>query len=531
MPKNWLHSARDEKISQYSKLKNIIYFLTKDKINYKWSQKYNCFQPISPIKKENEKEQFISNLLYTKPREEKAERNPNKTYDKLEWFRQIARFREPTIDEVIAACEIICSGKQWLLIDKGNGTKVSVEANAKGTEAYCKKLNGKVLDACKKINAQNLDCAFITATCDIKKYGSVAEAWEKHREREVKPLMENLRKNYGVQYVDVVESTKRGYPHTHILAFFPKSLFPELEKMKNQQELKYGKLYNYIQTHKHSTQVKAIVVKGEHKIHYLTKYIGKGCTNSVFSVLENKEEFSKSDIKLIKEFVFLTAFRLRKVHYTMKGIKSENKEKECTAEVSVLQEECARWETLPATELRALLNSLCNNSLLLDTKKIYSMSFTDHKRVFGTYPERDQAPNIDFCNKFENKGKLIYQEENFYSLFADFVLHPKTAKLNRKFYWNGENDVFDRFTDGYDLDNDEDFIKCCKDLACLYMTECMQNNKNIKAVIDGRENLSHIAIQQYSYLHGKQEVCSFDPKEEYFTWEELYNKMLTHKAI
>ena len=531
MIKEQVQFDRENKISQYSKLKNLIYFLTKDKINYKWSSKYNCYQPISPIKKENEKETFISSLLYTKPREEEAKRNPNKTYDKLEWFRQIAKYREPTLDEVIAACEIICSGKQWLLINKGNGAKISVEANAKGTEAYCKKLNGKVLDACKRINAQNLDCVFITATCDIKKYKSVASAWELHRELEVKPLMENLRKNYGAQYVDVVESTKRGYPHTHILAFFPVGLFPEIGKMKNQQELKYGKLYNYIKTHKHSTQVKAIVVKGEHKIHYLTKYIGKGCTNSVFSVLENKDDFSKSDVKLIKEFVFMTAFRLRKVHYTMKGIKSEKKEMECNAQASVLQEECARWETLPATELRALLNSLCNNSLLLDTKKIYSMSFTDYKQVFGTYPKREQAPNLDFCNKFENKGKLIYQEENFYSLFADFVLHPGSAKLNRKFYWNGEEGIFDKFTDGYDLNNDEDFIKCCKNLACLYMTECMQNNKNLKTVIDGREKLSHIAIKHYSYLHGTQEVCSLDPKECYFTWEELYNKMLGHKAV
>lgn len=514
------NTAQSQKVQEYSRIKNLIHLIVGDVVPFEWVDKYNCFQPVSINAKEQETKPSVSHLFYTNPNDKEKAKDHNRMYNELSWFRDICDEREPTKEEVKKAAEHICGKRQWLLIEKADGTRTSVEATAKGTPSYCKKLNGQILDALKTIDCDHLDCAFITATCDVKKYKSVSEAWTMHRELEVKPLLENLRKNYGVQYVDVVESTERGYPHTHILAFFDPSLFPELHRLKNETVLQYGKLYNYLNEHKHSTQVKTKVVRGKHKIHYLTKYVGKGCTSSVFKLLEEDTELKKDDWKLIKEFVFTTVFRLRKVHYTMKGSKKKQAAAASVAQASVSETERQQWESLTDAERRALLNSLCNNSLLKNPKIIYSMSYNEYKDTFGKFPERCQEPTDEFCDNFEKKGTLVYDEENLYTLFVDFVLSPKTAKLNRKFYWNGFEDIYDRFTDGYNLEDDTDFLKCCKDILTFYLKECMINGNKISDVIAGREGLTHVPYLVYKQDVGFVRPESFDPKDIYMTFEE-----------
>lgn len=508
------------KSQAYSSILNICHLICGDTFYWRWSDKNNCYIPNSISKKEQEKEKLVPSFLTHTINCHGRTKNTVTIYEKLAWFREICKYRLPTEEECVKAARFISNSRQWLNIQKADGTSVSIEAYAKGTERYCKKLNGRVLDICKEIGAKDLDCAFITLTCDPKKYKNLADCWENYNEKEVKPVMENWRKNYGVEYIAVMESTLHMRPHIHILAFFPKGMYPELEKCKNETELTYGKLFNEVKRNKLSREVKIKVVKGEHKVHYLTKYIGKGSVKSVFKILESKDEMSDEDWKLLFEFVFLTAFRRRKLLATRKGCKKNVASEATQAEVSVSASQKEEWEKLTASERRSLLNSICINSLLNNTKTIYSMSYNEYKDNFGVFPTRNQQLSDEETEIFETKGRLVYEERNFFTDFVKFVQDPLHSPLNRKFYWNAEEDIYDLFTDSYDLNDDEDFLKCCDDLITMYLEKCCRQGYSYAEVLSCHEGLSFTKKPRH-YAFGECDfVVSPDPKEIYFTWEE-----------
>ena len=508
------------KSQAYSTILNLCHLICGDNLYWRWSDKNNCYIPNSISKEEQEKEKLVPTFLTHTPNKHGRKKNTVTIYEKLAWFREICKYRNPTRRECVKAARFISNSRQWLNIQKADGTSVSIEAYAKGTERYCKKLNGRVLDICKEIGAKDLDCAFITLTCDQSKYENLADCWENYNEKEVKPVMENWRKNYGVEYIAVMESTLRKRPHIHILAFFPKGMYPELEKCKNETELIYGKLFNEVQSNKLSREVKIRVVKGEHKVHYLTKYIGKGSVKSVFKILESKDEMSDEDWKLLFEFVFLTAFRRRKLLATRKGCKKNVTLEATQAEVSVSMPTKEDWDELSDAKRRSILNSICTNSLLNNPKTIYSMSYNEYKNNFGVFPTRNQQLSDEETEIFETKGRLVYEERNFFTDFVKFVQDPLHSPLNRKFYWNAEEDIYDLFTDGYDLNDDADFLKCCDDLITMYLEKCCRQGYSYAEVLSCHEGLSfkkkprHYAFGEFDF------VVSPDPKEVYFTWEE-----------
>ena len=509
------------KSQAYSQILNLCHLICGDSPLWNWSDKNKCFIPKSIDKKEIENEKLVpGNLAYTNNKQGRK-KDSITIYDKLAWFRKICERRNPTRKECVIAARIITNSCQWLNIQKADGTSISVEAYAKGTERYCKKLNGRILDICKEIGAKNLDCAFITLTCDQSKYKNLADCWQNYNEKEVKPVMENWRKNYGVEYIAVMESTLRKRPHIHILAFFPKGMYPELEKCENETILTYGKLFNEVQRNKLSQEVEIKVVKGENKVHYLTKYVGKGSVKSVFKVLESKDEISDEDWKLLFEFVFLTAFRRRKLLATRKGCKSDTVHETTQAEVSVSVPTREDWCELSDAERRSILNSICINSLLNNPKTIYSMSYNEYKGNFGVFPERKQQLSDEETKIFETKGHLVYEERNFFTDFVGFVQNPLHSPLNRKFYWDAEQDIYDLFTDNYDLKNDEDFLRCCKDLIELYLKKCCEQGYKYADVLLCKEGLSNVKkLRRYAF-NTFDVAVSDDPKEVYYNIDEL----------
>lgn len=503
------------------KVKNIISLILGKNFPHYWSDKYNCYQAGELSSLNNFNEQFINDNLKCSVISQNNKNNKSKTFEELAWFRERCARGLVNNDDVIFAAKQICAKNQWLFIERSDGKHISVEANAKGTERYCKKQNGKILDFCNEIGAKELDCAFLTLTCDPSKYDNLADMWESYKEKEVVPVLENPRKNHGVQYVYCMESTAKMRPHIHILLFCPKGLFPELEELPNETVLRKGKLFDYVKRTCYSPITLIKTVKGENKSHYLTKYIGKGCTSSVFKILEKKGKISKEDYKLLYEFVFLTAFRKRKCSMTRKGNYHKKSLSSAESQVCVFGEENKRWEELNAAEQRSNLKSLCTNSLSFVRNKIYSMSYFNYKETFGAYPERSNNVSDEFADTFIKKSRLIFDDENFYTLFMDFVLCPEKSPLNIKFYWDGENGIYDLFTDGYNLDDDADFMQCCKDLLLYYYENCLIKGYSLKEVMAGFVGLTHFRKWKKFTKTFVQEVCSDDIKEMYFSEKEI----------
>lgn len=524
-------TPKQEKLQAYSSILNICHLICDNNSYWRWSDKNGCYFPLSISKEEMEKEKLVSSFLTYTNNTRNNNTDKNKTYKKLAWFREICKERTPTDEEIKLAARIISDSLQFVQIAKKDGSIVWFEGNAKGTAAYNKKQDGKIKDTIKEYMSEPVDAFFLTLTCDPKKYENLADCWENYLQKEVYPLTEPLRKHHGMKYVGVMESTAKCRPHIHIVCFVPKGTFPELQLLPNKKKLSFGKLYNYVKEHKFSEQTYIEVAKGDGLKYYCTKYLAKGIEQTVFQLLEDEKKLSKADLKALKEFVFLTAFRKRKALLPHKKNKKNAALEATQAEVSVSVPQKEEWEKLTAAKRRSILKGICTNSPLNNPKTIYSMSYDTFANTFGYKASRNQNVSDEDADLFECKGRLVYEERNFFTDFVEFVQNPLRSPLNRKFYWNVEEDIYDLFTDNYDLNDDEDFLKCCSDLINMYLEKCCIQGYSYAEVLACHDGLSFTKkIRRYAFGQ-----CDFvsnpDPKEVYYTYDEIFGINKEQKLI
>lgn len=509
-----------DKMQAYSQVLNLCHLVCGDNFYWRWSNKNGCYFPWSICKEEREKEKLVPTFLTYANNEKPKKKNTNRLYNKLSWLRETCEYRTPTDEEIIRAARVIADNLQFVQVEKKGGSIFWFEGNAKGTAAYNKKLDGKIKDTIKEYMNEPVDAFFLTLTCDPKKYGSLAECWEDYLQKEVYPVTEPLRKHYGVKFVGVMESTAKCRPHIHIVGFAPKGVFPELSQLPNKKKLSYGKLYNHVKTHKFSEQVCVEVAKGDGLKYYCTKYLSKGVEQSIFQLLEDEDKLTKSDMKLLKEFVFLTAFRKRKALLPHKKNKKEISQETSQAEVSVSIPQGEEWEKLTASKRRSILNSICTNSPLNNPKTIYSMSYHDFSNTFGYDATRNQDVSDEDASLFENKGRFIYEERNFFTDFVEFVQNPYNSPLNRKFYFDRDGKYYSLFTDDYNLKDDEDFLKCCRDLITMYLEACCRRGYNYAEILSSHEGAGSTKTIMFNNFDTCNSSDLAKKMEADFIWEQ-----------
>lgn len=462
----------------------------------------------------------IPNALYYNQEPFEKKHDPNKTRNKLLWAKGILEERNLNDEELKLCTKIVSSSLMMMQAENSKGNIAWFEGNAKGTARYNTLQRGKILDFVTEHSNKKYDCFFLTITCDTKKYRSRVDAWENFLQRDVYKVTENLRKHYNGEYVATLESTAKGYPHTHIMMFVPKGTFTELKYYHNQQKIKKGRLFDLVSHSVFSPVFDLQAAKGKNLKWYLTKYIGKGIEESVFDIIKKDGELKKSDRKLLQEFIYLKIFNRRKVLMTRKGSKSEATATASGQQVSFHQKEASESERETATKLRANLTSICTNSPLLFDKVVYSMDFNQFSDVFNVPPERNNDVSDENAEVFENKGKLVWNSRNFISDFVKFVLNPVESPLNRKFYWNGEEDIYDRMLDGYNLDDDEEWLECVVKVFDFYATKVLVEHEKYNRVLLGAEGLTKYHWYTWKKGVGYVWVESKDFKDVYMTYED-----------
>lgn len=473
----------------------------------------------------------IPNDLYYNQEPFKKIHNPNKTRNKLAWVKEILEERNLNDEELKLCTKIVSSSLMMLQTENSKGNIAWFEGNAKGTARYNTLQRGKILDFVTKYSSKKYDCFFLTITCDTKKYRSRVDAWENFLQKDVYKVTENLRKHYQGEYVATLESTAKGYPHAHIMMFIPKGTFPELKYYHNQQRVRKGRLFDLVSRSVFSPVFDLQAAKGKNLKWYLTKYIGKGIEESVFDIIKKDDELKKADRKLLQEFIYLKVFNRRKVLMTRKGSKTKEVADNLALQVSVSQKEASESKQQTATELRANLTSLCINSPLLFDKIIYSMNFQQFTDVFNVPPERNNDVSEEDAEVFEDKGNLVWDSRSFISDFVKFILNPVKSPLNRKFYWNAEEDIYDRLLDNYDLNNDEEWVEAVVYIFDFYCTKILCKKESYFTVLNGAEELSYkkrIVKDNYGLFHYSS---SLDLKERYYSVDELFENREAIKEL
>lgn len=495
------NSVKRTKKQEISTLNNIFSQLIGDTYPFEYSEKKGYFVPKTFSAPPLKEYQSVPNTFQVSPKT-KNSTHKNEAYEtELEVFKTKALFNDIQKSNVLHMAQTIVNRRQWLYITDTAGNRRLIEGYSKGNSRYYKKQIGKILDRTKEFNTKATNVVFLTLTCDPSKYDSLAQMWQEYKKREIDPIIEPLRKHYGMHYISCMESTAKMRPHIHILCFFPKGKFKELSRLPNNTILKYGKLYKFIKARANSPVFSAKVVRGKWKMFYLVKYIKKTINNPARNIVaKNFSEITDEDWKFLYEFVFLIVFKKRKVLMSQSK-KNRSRSASSTAGVSV--SDTARNEVagMNATQLRSYLNSLCTNSPLRFQNTVYLASYKYFKRLLKDELEVNNEVSQELHEKITKKLRPIYEEKNFYNLFVQFILNPIGSRLNCPMFNPITREEQGYFTDKYNLDNDEEWLQCVKDVLIWYHSQCLGYGLPLRTVMGGKIALHYYKIKEL--LHRK----------------------------
>ena len=440
--------------------------------------------------RKNGEPRIIEPPLYSTERNTAAHRDLKKTWRMLQGFRDIMTEREPTDEELRHYLKIVKDSWALLQICKSDGSTKWVPGRAKGTATYNQELKEKLETFASLWSQKRYIVLFFNFTCDPHQYKNRADAWKNYKKKNVDPTIEYLRKHFGAKYEGVIESHANGYPHAHYIVWLPIEFFPELAKIKNGKEIKYGRFYKELRKRIPNRIFKVIKAGGKRVVGYLCKYINKGIENDIFNVLTSDEELTKTQRKEIIEFLALKAFNRRQVYLQNRRTYELDEEEEEEEEVSVSQQSASESEPLTATKLRAHLIKICTNSPNLYYKTIYSMSYGSFIDRYKVPPQKVKEVPQEVAEDFKKNSTEVFNSHNFYNDFVAFCLDWENSPLNRKFYWGDSLNNYSRMCDGYDFNNDEEYLECVTMVFDYYATQILINHNSYADVLAGKENLT-----------------------------------------
>lgn len=511
------NNVKRTKKQDIATLNNIFSLLIGDNYPFEYSKKKGYFVPKTFDAPPLKDGQTVPNTFQISPKGNNSTHKNEEYETELEVFRTRAQFNDVQKSNVLHMAKTIVNRRQWLYITDTAGNRRLIEGYSKGNSRYYKKQVGKILDRTKEFNTKDTDVVFLTLTCDPSKYDSLAQMWQEYKEREIDPIIEPLRKHYGMHYISCMESTAKMRPHIHILCFFPKGKFKELRRLPNNTILKYGKLFNFIKARVNSRVFSVKVVRGKWKMFYLVKYIKKTINNPARNIVaKDFNDITNEDWKFLYEFVFLIVFKKRKVRMSQ----SKNKTSQsagATAGVSVSAKARNEVAGMSATQLRSYLNSLCTNSPLRFQNTVYSASYKYFKRLLKDELEVNNEVSQELHEKITKNLRPIYEEKNFYNLFVQFILNPIGSRLNCPMFNPITAQEQGHFTDKYNLNNNEEWLQCVKDILIWYHSHSLAYGLPLRAVLDGKIGLHYYKINKL--LYGKDNLAY-----RHFLQEEIMQK-------
>lgn len=410
---------------------------------------------------------------------EKNSYNPFSAKNQLSQFSEQLTIRNWTDTERLKGLHILKSRVFKVLAKMPSGDFHIFDGRQKGTAAYNKYYKAKIIDNCKALIKGGFDLMALTVTCSARDYNfNRLAAWSEYTDK-LNRLVKQLARRFHCRYVAVLESTKKGFPHAHIVLGVPKGTIKGYQKMRNKQKFIFGDFYNYVKKFAPAKVFCLEKIAGKNTAWYLTKYISKYETNDFFSLTDKGQDFTTEERKAIDCLLYTTLcgtrqFRMSKTVQAV-CVGDEQKQRELDFKDNAAQKQEANQETAasraacthednqnaPAEEnCSAKRYDLIKRCIKLPEcckSRVMAMPLSQYQRLFGRKPDKEIEQNYKNIETFKKKGRVrgcrgcIYTHiYNFAMCRDDWVINPLIT------YGNLEPQ---RLFDGVDLNNDEQFIK------------------------------------------------------------------------
>lgn len=441
---------------------------------------------------------------------EKNKDNKKDVTDILDFVVKATQKRQLTDDEIKRAVKLLANRIMILRYKNDKNETRYFESFTKGTNRYNKKLSSKVKDFTAAVCSNDTETFALTITCDPKKYEhNRFNAWKNYT-KDINKTLENLRKHRGLKYLWVKESTKKGYPHAHIVLSFPKGFCKGYDKMQNAKRLFYGEFYEYIKANVVAPVFELQPIKGNNLKYYLTKYISKGEEDDVYRLGKKAEELTESERKEALSFLMTTVTKTRlcgfcklkemtKQNTSRTDAERYNKHLRKTALREMKKSARERSEREHFARLRALLIKLCNNSPFTCCKNIYAMSRNTFQQEISADIDEEFLQNEKKQKKFENMSCRVTCNGCIWSDLVNFINGDKKSIFNLKIGIHAldGSDVY--LFDKIKKDDDKEFIYAIANVMDVLQRIALMSKTDILTAMQN-EKLKKIVFAQNDFI-------------------------------
>lgn len=469
--------------------------------------------------------------------ESKNQDNNVKTSDKRLDITDILRFvvnatmtRELSDDEIKRAINLLGNRIMILRYKNDQNETRYFESFTKGTNRYNKKLSSKVKDFTSAVCANGTETFALTVTCDPKKYNNNRfYAWKNYT-ADINKTLENLRKHKGLKYLWVKESTKKGYPHAHIVLSFPKGFCKGYDKMQNAKRLYYGEFYEYIKKNVVAPMFELQPIKGNNLKYYLTKYISKGEDDDVYRLGKKEEELTTAERKEALAFIMTTVTKTRLCGFCkLKEMTIQNTSRTDAERLSKhlrktglklmknSSRECNEREHF--ARLRALLIKLCNNSPFTCCKNLYAMSKNTFQKEISQDIDDEFLENKKKQQKYDILSKRVTCNGCIWSDLVRFINGDKKSVINIKIGTNAFNNDDVYLFDKVNYDDDKEYIYAIANSIDVLQRIALLSKTDIVTALQN-EKIKKFALYQNEFIFSYiRRYCNYEDYPEYIQKE------------
>lgn len=450
---------------------------------------------------------------------EKNKDNKKDVTDILDFVVKATQKRQLTDDEIKRAIKLLANRIMILRYKNDKNETRYFESFTKGTNRYNKKLSSKVKDFTAAVCSNGTETFALTITCDPKQYNNNRfDAWKNYT-KDINKTLENLRKHRGLKYLWVKESTKKGYPHAHIVLSFPKGFCKGYDKMQNAKRLFYGEFYEYIKANVVAPVFELQPIKGNNLKYYLTKYISKGEEDDVYRLGKKAEELTDAERKEALSFLMTTVTKTRlcgfcklkemtKQNTSRTDAERYNKHLRKTALREMKKSARERSEREHFARLRALLIKLCSNSPFTCCKDLYAMSRNTFQKEISQDIDDEFLQNEKKQQKFNNLSCRVTCNGCIWSDLVRFINGDKKSVFNLKIGIHAldGSDVY--LFDKIKKDDDKEFIYAIANvmdvlqrIALLSKTDILTalQNEKIKKYVFAQNDFIFSYVKRWCY--------------------------------
>lgn len=441
---------------------------------------------------------------------EKNKDNKKNVTDILDFVVKATQKRQLTDDEIKRAIKLLANRIMILRYKNDKNETRYFESFTKGTNRYNKKLSSKVKDFTAAVCSNGTETFALTITCDPKQYNNNRfDAWKNYT-KDINKTLENLRKHKGLKYLWVKESTKKGYPHAHIVLSFPKGFCKGYDKMQNAKRLFYGEFYEYIKSNVVAPVFELQPIKGNNLKYYLTKYISKGEEDDVYRLGKKEEELTESERKEALSFLMTTVTKTRlcgfcklkemaKQNTSRTDEERYNKHLRKTALREMKKSARERSEREHFARLRALLIKLCNNSPFTCCKNIYAMSRNTFQEEISADIDEEFLQNEKKQKKFENMSCRVTCNGCIWSDLVNFINGDKKSIFNLKIGIHALNGTDVYLFDKIKKDDDKEFIYAIANVMDVLQRIALMSKTDILTALQN-EKLKKVVFAQNDFI-------------------------------